>query len=888
MLVAVIIRWFSVLYFTIFVNGTLTGELKIAGIFENIQLHQTAFAYSNNLYNFEKESKDVAVSHIVDSSILKDEPFTALKGTCLFLKQGIVGLFGPQSSLNLDIVQSLTERKDIPHILTRWVNPSQMGFQTINFHPSPFNLAEGYLSIIEALEWESFTILYTDIDHLLQITDLIERAKDYGKIVYTENVDPYKNGDYRSILKNAARSGQKNFVLDCPIKDLTNLLTQLQQVGLLSSGYNYFMTNLDSHTEDLSSFMYSDATITGVHLTQPNAEMTARASKELCHLYNITFKLDCGTPEIDTETALILDSVSIFLQTIKSLEITQGQIITCDSDDSWPYGLNVINTLKSGSYEGITGTIEFGNDGFRNVFQLTIYQLEGAVIEKGSWNTSTGLSEDAVLTFDEEPQDDEAADLQDRNLKVLIALTPPYAQLRESARRLTGNERYEGFAIDLIEEIASLEGFEYTFSVREDHKHGVFDTLSGKWTGMIGDVIEGRADLAISDLTINKERVEPVEFTQPFMALGISILFRKPVELPPSFFHFTEPFSISFWQYLGIAYVVIVFALFLIGRLSPNEWQRVETCKQSKKYLETDLTFLNSLWFVSSALFRQTTNVKINSISARIISATWWLFCIVLVSMYISFSLSRDAIVITEEMFNDAPSFLEYVEENDIKYGAMKGGSTEGFFKNSKNPYYEKIAQYMNDHPEDMTATTAEGIERTLEGNYAFFMESATIEYTTRRHCNLTSYGGLLDEKGFGIAVKKGSPLLVPFNKAIIKLQASGELIRLKRKWWEEKYAGDVCEEDAGSKVAPKTVEHVNGIIAITFSGIAIALVIALLEFVVHVYRISRRMKQPYGKSFSDELKKSFARKRTVQSVEDIGLTKPESGSNFSINKQDA
>ncbi|RWR98381.1 glutamate receptor ionotropic: kainate 2-like protein, partial [Dinothrombium tinctorium] len=41
------------------------------------------------------------------------------------------------------------------------------------------------------------------------------------------------------------------------------------------------------------------------------------------------------------------------------------------------------------------------------------------------------------------------------------------------------------------------------------------------------DLIDGRADMAISDLTITHERAKAVDFTMPFMSLGISILIKK-------------------------------------------------------------------------------------------------------------------------------------------------------------------------------------------------------------------------------------------------------------------------------------------------------------------------------------------------------------------------
>ena len=39
---------------------------------------------------------------------------------------------------------------------------------------------------------------------------------------------------------------------------------------------------------------------------------------------------------------------------------------------------------------------------------------------------------------------------------------------------------------------------------------------------------------------------------------------------------------------------------------------------------------------------------------------------------------------------------------------------------------------------------------------YAFFMEAASIEYHIERYCDLKQLGGLLDSKGYGIALPKG------------------------------------------------------------------------------------------------------------------------------------
>jgi ABC-type amino acid transport substrate-binding protein len=42
--------------------------------------------------------------------------------------------------------------------------------------------------------------------------------------------------------------------------------------------------------------------------------------------------------------------------------------------------------------------------------------------------------------------------------------------------------------------------------------------------GMIGEIVSRKADLAIAPLTISQKRMEVVDFSKPFMNLGISIM----------------------------------------------------------------------------------------------------------------------------------------------------------------------------------------------------------------------------------------------------------------------------------------------------------------------------------------------------------------------------
>lgn len=69
---------------------------------------------------------------------------------------------------------------------------------------------------------------------------------------------------------------------------------------------------------------------------------------------------------------------------------------------------------------------------------------------------------------------------------------------------------------------------------------------------------------------------------------------------------------------------------------------------------------------------------------------------------------------------------------------------------------YQQIWDFMQAHrSEVMVKDNNLGVAKAETEKYAFFMESTSIEYITQRRCNLTSYGGRLDEKGYGIAMRK-------------------------------------------------------------------------------------------------------------------------------------
>jgi len=445
--------------------------------------------------------------------------------------------------------------------------------------------------------------------------------------------------------------------------------------------------------------------------------------------------------------------------------------------------------------------------------------------------------------------------------------------LKEDSHLLTGDERYEGFNVDLVKEISKILGCKYTIKLVEDGKYGNYDKKTGTWSGMIGELHSQKADLVVADITITSEREKVVDFTIPFMNLGITILYKKPTKKAPNLFAFLSPLSLDVWIYVITAFIAVSLLLFIISHFtaphfSPCEKSLLKTgggtnydeagpglARQDPLHeaiftgtgnpvrsigtqanvdsgdTSHSFTIMNSFWFILATFFRQKVDIEPSSFSTRMVAALWWFFTLIMIASY---TANLAAFLTLERMENPIESADDLARQNKIKYGAVYGGSTMAFFKDSEIDIYQRIWRNMDQNRNAFTKTYMEGVDRVLkeDGGYAFFMESTKVDYIVERMCELTQVGGLLDNKSYGIGLPPTSPYRAPINNAILQLQEGGILRQLKYKWWTIYGEGACAWENSGSCLSALSLQNLGGIFLVLIVGLGMACVTAVVECV--------------------------------------------------------
>ncbi|XP_017881766.1 glutamate receptor ionotropic, kainate 2 isoform X3 [Ceratina calcarata] len=816
---------FAIIVILVTTAMSLPPVIKIGAIFTDDQKDspsELAFKYA--IYKINKDKTLLANTTLVYDIqyVPKDDSFRTSKKACSQLSRSVQGIFGPSDPLLGAHIQSICEALDVPHLEARVdFEPTFKEF-SINLYPAQDHLNKAFKDLMSFLNWTRVAIIYEEDYGLFKLQDLVKSPPSARTEMYIRQAGP---GTYRQVLREVRHKEIYKLIVDTDPAHMQQFFRAILQLQMNDYRYHYMFTTFDIETFDLEDFKYNSVNMTAFRLVDLEEPKVAEVLRQMESFQPIGHAIFNKTGVIQAEPALVYDSVQVFAHGLAALDRSHDLRpvnLSCEKEEPWDDGLSLYNYINAAGLHGLTGHIEF-NEGKRNNFKLDLLKLKKEELVKvGEWKPGTGVNVTDVGAFYE-------TSATNITLVVMTREEKPYVMVKED-KNLTGNARFEGFCIDLLKWIAGQVGFQYAIRLVPDHMYGVYDPKTKEWNGIVRELMEKRADLAVASMTINYARESVIDFTKPFMNLGIGILFKVPSSQPTRLFSFMNPLAVEIWLYVLAAYMLVSFTLFVMARFSPYEWNNPHPCLGESDVVENQFTVSNSFWFITGTFLRQGSGLNPKATSTRIVGGIWWFFTLIIISSY---TANLAAFLTVERMITPIENAADLAEQTQISYGTLEGGSTMTFFRDSKIGIYKKMWEFMESKsPSVFVNSYEEGIKKVLEGDYAFLMESTMLDYAVQRDCNLTQIGGLLDSKGYGIATPKGSPWRDKISLAILELQEKGVIQILYDKWW--KNTGDVCNRDEKSKESKANalgVENIGGVFVVLVCGLALAILVAVLEF---------------------------------------------------------
>uniref|UniRef100_A0A8C6TAZ2 Glutamate receptor n=1 Tax=Neogobius melanostomus TaxID=47308 RepID=A0A8C6TAZ2_9GOBI len=756
----------------------------------------------------------------------KDSHMTRLTPVmCQILPKGVVSVIGPASSpASGSTVSHICGEKEIPHVK---IGPEEtprlpyLRFASVTLYPSNEDLSLAIGAILRSFSYPSASLVCAKAECLLRLEELVRRFLISRETLSVRMLD--ENMDPTPLLKEIRDDKVATIIIDANASVSYLILKKASELGMTSAFYKYILTTMDFPLLRLDDIVDDQSNIVGFSMFNTTHPFYLEFIRSL----NLSWREGCDLtyPGPALSSALMFDAVHVVVGAVRELNRSQEigvKPLSCTSSQIWQHGTSLMNYLRMVEYDGLTGRVEFNSKGQRTNYTLRILEKHrGGHKEIGIWYSNNTLAMNSTSL-----DINVSETLANKTLIVTTILENPYVMRKENYQDFQGNDQYQGFCVDMLRELADILKFSFKIKLVDDGLYGAPEP-NGSWTGMVGELINRKADLAVAGFTITSEREKVIDFSKPFMTLGISILYRVQLGRKPGYFSFLDPFSPAVWLFMLLAYLAVSCVLFLAARLSPYEWYNPHPClRERRDMLENQYTLGNSLWFPVGGFMQQGSEIMPRALSTRCVSGVWWAFTLIIISSYTA-NLAAFLTVQRMEVPIESPDDL--ADQTNIEYGTIHGGSTMTFFMNSRYQTYQRMWNYMNSkQPSVFVKSTEEGIARVVNSKYAFLMESTMNEYHRGLNCNLTQIGGLLDTKGYGIGMPLGSPFRDELTLAILQLQENNRLEILKRRWWE----GGQCPKEEDHRAKGLGMENIGGIFVVLICGLIIAVFVAIMEFV--------------------------------------------------------
>nr|XP_016926510.1 glutamate receptor ionotropic, kainate 2 [Drosophila suzukii] len=783
---------------------------------------------------------------------------------CDLIDNGVAAIFGPSSKAASDIVALVCNNTGIPHIEFDVSDEEHQEEKpnhqlTLNLYPSQVILSKAYADIVQNFGWRKFTIVYDadDAKAAARLQDLLQLREVHNDVVRVRKFQ--KDDDFRVMWKSIR--GERRVVLDCSPGMLVDLLNSSTEFGLTGQYNHIFLTNLETYTDHLEELSADNETfavnITAARLlVNPDPPVYSLPDGYVTQRDNIVY--ESNEPPRTLLHDLIHDALQLFAQSWRNASFFYPDRmvvprITCDFAASggrtWAMGRYLARLMKGTS--GVnnsnfrTSSLQFDEDGQRITFNIEVYDpLDGIGI--AIWDPRGQITQ---LNVD--------AKVQKKIIyRVATRIGPPYFVYNETARELnlTGNALYQGYAVDLIGAIAEQVGFEYVFVPVADQQYGKQDKDTKQWNGIIGEIINNDAHMGICDLTITQARKTAVDFTVPFMQLGVSILAYKTPHKEKPLDAYLEPFGGEVWIWILISVFVVTILKTIVARISKMDWENPHPCNRDPEVLENQWHIHNTGWLTVASIMTAGCDILPKSPQVRMFEATWWIFAIIIANSY---TANLAAFLTSSNMEGSIGNLKDLGGQKKVKFGTIYGGSTYNLLAESNETIYRLAFNLMNnDDPSAYTKDNLEGVERVLKnrGDYMFLMETTTLEYHREQNCDLRSVGEKFGEKHYAIAVPFGAEYRSNLSVAILKLSERGTLYNMKMRWWKQTNS-NCFEEPDPDATQDMNFEELRGIFYTLYAGILIAFLIGITEFLVFVQQVALEERLTFKAAFKKEIR---------------------------------
>ncbi|XP_071544810.1 glutamate receptor ionotropic, kainate 1-like [Panulirus ornatus] len=347
-----------------------------------------------------------------------------------------------------------------------------------------------------------------------------------------------------------------------------------------------------------------------------------------------------------------------------------------------------------------------------------------------------------------------------------------------------GRDVLSGYFGDVWELLKNEMNFTYTVMTPADGEFG--SNSKGYWTGLVADVLSGRAHVVVAYLSQTYSRAQVVDYSSVLIKFSYRIFARPPERSAVSWTSYTRPFLPGLWVGLALALVALATAFYCVSCFYRRQ---VSLSGGGAGGGRSDEGFqqwqVDSPLIMWAAITQQGWPDTPEAGALRVLFWTMYVVGVVVVAAY-SATLVSFLTVAGDQLPFDSLADLKMLPK--YRLGILKGSRLEEYFKN-KNflEYWEALIEPYSD---TLMKSYKELRSHALEDSgYAYVGTYEIQRLDPVGACTFRSARQHLLFNDGALGWPRGSPYVQVFDHFISKFRESGLLKKMMDVWYPRPYS---------------------------------------------------------------------------------------------------
>ncbi|CAM1324013.1 Uncharacterised protein r2_g3268 [Pycnogonum litorale] len=380
-----------------------------------------------------------------------------------------------------------------------------------------------------------------------------------------------------------------------------------------------------------------------------------------------------------------------------------------------------------------------------------------------------------------------------------------------------------GIAVEILKILSKLLGFSFQFDSTPDNLFGSNTPNKSVWSGVMGEVINSRADMGATCLSMSQSRLLAADFTSSYMTGYLCLLYSSNTHEDISFIQFLRPFKWTLWLAILTTVAISTFVYILASGLAS-----VRNIDLSRNGRRPHSSIERNYMDILSAFCQQGVCNLPSNTSSRIIHYVISVTSVLMLTTYTSRAISTMTI---QRNSDPIRTLEELILRRRYKPIFVYSSTSYQHDMLSTSPILKAIDE------SNFVKTFDEGVKMTLKDRVMFVAEYPTIWLkAVETKLSLLVLNKAVETYHF--VLPKDSPLTRIFTCNLMRLKETGVLDLLyKRFYLREISRSNAMEQKRHGRILNS--KHIYPLFIALLVGLFPPLLTVGIEHLIKIYKNS-------------------------------------------------